>query len=191
MWELNHKKAEHWRTDTFELWSWKRLLRVPWTARRSNQSILKEINLDYSLEGLMLKLNLHYFDHLIQRANSLKKTLILGKIKGRKRGDDRGWDGWMASLTQWTWVWTSSRRWWKTLKPGLLQSMGSQRVGHDWVLEQEQDCEQHTLSAEVRRRVVWWLEPASSTFFWKTSEDANQSEWQETQESMCLFPLMA
>ena len=102
MWELNHKKAEHWRTDTFELWSWKRLLRVPWTARRSNQSILKEINLDYSLEGLMLKLNLHYFDHLIQRANSMKKTLILGKIKGRKRGDDRGWDGWMASPIQWT-----------------------------------------------------------------------------------------
>ena len=65
-------------------------LRVPWTVRRSNQSILKEINLDYSLEGLMLKLNLHYFDHLIQRANSMKKTLILGKIKGRKRGDDRG-----------------------------------------------------------------------------------------------------
>ena len=129
------KKAECWRTDAFQLWSWKRLLRVPWTARRSNQSILKEINLDYSLEGLMLKLNLHYFDHLIQRANSLKKTLILGKIKGRKRGDDRGWDGWMASLTQWTWVWTSSRRWWKTLKPGLLQSMGSQRVGHDWVTE--------------------------------------------------------
>ena len=135
MWELNHKKAEHWRTDTFELWSWKRLLRVPWTARRSNQSILKEINLDYSLEGLMLKLNLHYFDHLIQRANSLKKTLILGKIKGRKRGDDRGWDGWMASLTQWTWVWTSSRRWSMTGKPGVLQAMGitkSQRGLRYW-----------------------------------------------------------
>ena len=111
-----------------------------------------------------------------------------------QRQEERGWQRmrWlMASLTQWTWVWTSSRRWWKTVKPGLLQSMGLQRVGHDWVLEQQQNCKHYTLSAEVRRRVVWWLEPASTTFLWKTSEDVNQSEWQETQESMCLFPLMA
>ena len=82
------KKAEHWRTDAFQLWCWRRLLRVPWTARRSNQSILKEINPEYSLEGLMLKLNLQYLGHLMQRANSLEKTLMLGKIEGRKR---RGW----------------------------------------------------------------------------------------------------
>ena len=82
------KKADHWRIYASELWCWRRLLRVPWTAKRSNPSILKEINLEYSLEGLMLKLKLQYFDHLMQRANSLKETLMLGKIEGKKR---RGW----------------------------------------------------------------------------------------------------
>ena len=79
------KKAEHRRIDAFELWGWKRLLRVPWTARRSNQSILKEISLGYSLKGLMLKLKLQYFGHLMQRADSLEKTLVMGKIEGRRR----------------------------------------------------------------------------------------------------------
>ena len=79
------KKAEHWRIDAFELWCWRRLLRVPWTARRLNQSILKEINPEYSLEGLIVKLKLQYFRHLMQRANSLEKTLLLGKIEGRRR----------------------------------------------------------------------------------------------------------
>ena len=79
------KKAEHWRIDAFELWCWRRLLRVPWTARRSNQSMLKEISPEYSLEGLMLKLQLQSFGHLMQRANPLEKTLMLGKIEGRKR----------------------------------------------------------------------------------------------------------
>ena len=82
------KKAEYWRIDAFELWCWRRLLRVLWTARRSNQSILKEINLEYSLEGLMVKLKLQYFGHLMQRTDSLEKTLVLGKIEGRRR---RGW----------------------------------------------------------------------------------------------------
>ena len=79
------KKAEHQRTDAFELWCWRRLLRVPWTAKRSNQSILKEISPEYSLEGLMLKLRLQNFGYLMKRADSLKKTLILGKIEGRRR----------------------------------------------------------------------------------------------------------
>ena len=83
------KKAEHQRIDAFELWSWRRLLRVPWTARRSNQSILKEINLEYSLEGLILKLKLQYFGHLMQKADSLEKTLMLGKTEGRRRGQER------------------------------------------------------------------------------------------------------
>ena len=96
------KKAEHQRTDASELWCWRRLLRIPWTARRSNQSILKEINPEYSLEGLMLKPKLQYFGHLIQRANSLEKTLMLGKIEGgRRRGQQRM--RWLdSSLTQWT-----------------------------------------------------------------------------------------
>ena len=94
------KKAERWRIDGFELWCWRRLLRVPWTARKPNQSILKEISPEYSLEALMLKLKLQYFGHLMRRTNSLEKTLMLGKIEGRRREDDRGWDGWTASLTQ-------------------------------------------------------------------------------------------
>ena len=125
------KKAECRRIDAFELWCWTRLLRVPWTARRSNQRILKEISPEYSLEGLMLKLKLQYFGHLMRRTDSFEKTLLLGKIEGRKRRD-RGWDGWMPSSTQWTWVWASSGIWWWT---GMLQSMGSQIVRHDWATE--------------------------------------------------------
>ena len=90
MCELDYKKAEHGRIDTFELWCWRRLLRVPWTARKSNQSILKEISPIYSLEGLMLKLKLQYFGHLIRRTDSFEKTLMLGKIEGgRRRGQQR------------------------------------------------------------------------------------------------------
>ena len=132
------KKAEHWRTDVFELWCWSKLLRVPWTARWSNQSILKEISPACSLEGLMLKLRLRYFGHLMRRADSLEKTLMLGKIEGRRRRGQqrmRGWDGWMASSTQWTWIWVNSGSWWWTGRPGVLQSMGSPRVRHDWVTE--------------------------------------------------------
>ena len=125
------KKAECWRIDVFELQYWRRLLRVPWTARRSKQSVLREISPEYSLGGLMLKLKLQYFGYLMQRTDSLEKTLMLGKIEGGE-GDDRGRDGWMASPTQWTWVWVNSRSWWWTGRPGMLQSMGSQRVRHDW-----------------------------------------------------------
>ena len=129
------KKAEHQRIDAFGLWCWRRCLRVPWTARRANQSILKQISPEYSLEGLMLKLKLQYFGHLMWRADSLGKILMLGKTEGRGEGDDRGWDGWLASLTQWTWVWVNSGSWWWTARPGVLQPMGLQRVGHDWATE--------------------------------------------------------
>ena len=129
------KKAEHRRIDAFELWCWRRLLRVPWTARRSNQSILKEISPGCSLEGMMLKLKLHYFGHLMRRIDSLEKTLMLRGIRAGGEGDDRGWDGWMASPTRWTWVWVNSGSWWCTGRPGVLRFMGSQRVGHDWVTE--------------------------------------------------------
>ena len=96
------KKAERLRIDAFELWCWRRLLRVPWTARRSNQSILKEVNPGISLEGRMLKLKLQYFGHLMRRVDSLEKTLILGGIRGRRRRGQQRRDGWMASLTRWT-----------------------------------------------------------------------------------------
>ena len=98
------KKAEHQRIDAFELWCWRRLLRVPWTARKSNQSILQEINPECSLEGLMLKLKFQYFGHLMLGAAALEKTLMLGKIKARRRRGRQRTDGWMASPTQWTWV---------------------------------------------------------------------------------------
>ena len=107
-----------------------------WTAR-SNQSILKEISPEYSLEGLMLKLKLQYFGYLMRRADPLEKTLML-KVGGER--DDRGWDGWMASPTQWTWFWVHPRSWWWTRRPGMLQSMGSQRVGHGWVTELNLEC---------------------------------------------------
>ena len=120
-------------TNDFELWYWRRLLSVPWTARRCNQSILKENSPGCSLEGLMSKLKLQYFGHLMWRAESFEKTLMLGRLRAGGEGDDRRWDGWMASLTQWTWVWVNSRSWW--WRPGVLQFMGSQRVGHDWETE--------------------------------------------------------
>ena len=107
----------------FELWCWRRLLRVHWSARRSNQSILKEINTGCSLERLMLKLKLQYFGHLMGRADSLEKTLMLGKTKNKRKMGWERWDGWMASLTQWTWAWASSGRWWRTGKPAVLQSV--------------------------------------------------------------------
>ena len=134
MWELDYK-AEHHRIDAFELWCWRRLLRVPWTARRSNQSILKEISLEYSLEELKMKLNSTTLATWWEELTSWKRPWCWERLKAGWEGDDRGWDGWMASLTEWTWVWASSGScWWKE-KPGVLQSMGLQRVGHDWVTE--------------------------------------------------------
>ena len=108
------------------------------TARRANPSILKEISPEYSLEGLILKLKLQYFGHLMWRMDSFEKTLMLGKIESRRRGWQRM--RWLDSLTnsRRTWVSASSGRWWRTGKPGMLHSMGSQRIGYDWVTEQEQ-----------------------------------------------------
>ena len=128
------KKAEHWRIVAFELWCWRRLLRVPWKARWSIQSILKEISAEYSSEGLMLKLKLQYFGHLMGRANSLEKTLMLGKIEGRRRSRAgmRCLEGITDSMDM---IWANSGSQWGTEKPVMLQSMGSQRAGHDWATE--------------------------------------------------------
>ena len=116
-------------------WCWRRHLRVPWTARRCNQSILKEISPGCSLEGLMLKLKLQYFGHLMRRFDSLEKTLMLGGIGGRREGDGRRWDGWLALPMRWTWVCVNSVSWWWTGRPGVLRFMGLQRVGHNWAIE--------------------------------------------------------
>ena len=132
-WSWTIKKAECKRIDAFELWCWRRLLRVPWTARRSNQTIVKEISREYPLEGLMLKLKLQYFGHLMEELTHLKRPWCWERLKVGGEGDDRGWDGWMASPTQWIWVWVNSRSWWWTGRSGILHSMGSQWVGHrDW-----------------------------------------------------------
>ena len=130
------KKAERQRIDVFELWCWRRLLRVPWTARRSNQSILKEINCGISLERMMLKLKFQYLATWCEELTHLKRPWCWERLKAGGEGNDRGWDGWMASPTWWTWVWASSRNWWWTGKLGMLQSMGStnsQTRLSDWI----------------------------------------------------------
>ena len=129
------KKAEHWRIDAFELWCWRRLLRVPWTARRSNQSILKEISPGCSLEGLMISWNSNILATWCKELTHWKRLWCWEGLGAGGEGDDRGWDGWMASPTRWTWVWVNSGSSWWTWKPGMLQSMGSQRVRHGWVIE--------------------------------------------------------
>ena len=122
------RKVERWRIDVLELWCWRRLLRVPWTARRSNQSILKEISPEYSLAGLMLKLKLQYFGHLMLRTTHLKTLLCWERLKAGGEGDDRGWDGWMVWPTQWTWVWASSQSWWWTWRPGMRSPWGRKEL---------------------------------------------------------------
>ena len=122
------KKAERRKTGAFELWCRRRLLRVPWTARRSKQSILKEINSEYSLEGLMLKLKLQSFGHVMWRASSLEKTWCWERVRAGGEGDNRGWDGWVESATQWTWVWANSGIQWRSL---AWCSPWGRRGGHD------------------------------------------------------------
>ena len=137
------KKAEHWRIDAFELWCWRRLLRVPWTARRSNQSIQRKSVLNIQWRdwywGWRDWLDWYWSSNTLatwfEALTHLKRPWCSERLKAGGEGDDRGWDGWMASLTQWTWVWVNSRSWWWTSRPGVLQSMQSQRVRHDWATE--------------------------------------------------------
>ena len=125
------KKAEHRRIDAFELWCWRRLLRVPCTARRSNQSILKEMNTqDWCWSWISNTLATWH-----EELTHLNRPWCWERLRAGGEGDDRGWDGWMASPTQWTWVWVNSGSWWWTGRPGVLWFMGSQRVGHDWATE--------------------------------------------------------
>ena len=132
MWELDYKESWVLKNWCFLIVVLEKTLEIPLDCKD-----IQPVSLEYSLEELMLKLKFQYFGHLMRRADSLEKTLRLGKIEGSRRRGWQGWDGWMASPTQWTRVWASSRRWWRTGKLGMLQSMGSQRVGHDWVTEQQ------------------------------------------------------
>ena len=134
------EKAEHQRADALELWCWRRLLRVPWTARRSNQSILKEINPEYSLEGLMWSSNT--LATWCEEQTHWKRPWCWERLRAGGEAGDRGWDGWMASPTQQTSVWANSRRWWRTGKPGMVQSMGLQRVRHNLSTKQQQNSRQ-------------------------------------------------
>ena len=126
------KKAECWRTDAFELWCWSRLLRVLLTARRSSQSILKEISPECSWKDWRWSWNSNTLATWWEELTHWKRPRCWERLKAGGEGDDRGWNDWMASPTQWTWVWENSGCWWRTGRPGVLQSMGSQRVGHDW-----------------------------------------------------------
>ena len=130
MWEPGIKKAECQRIDAFKLWCWKRLSRVSWTARRSNQSILNIHWKDWCWSW-----NSNTLATWCDELTHLERDWCWESLKAEGEGDDRGWDGWMASPTQWTWVWVDSGSWWCTGKPGVLQSMGSQTVGHDWATE--------------------------------------------------------
>ena len=128
-------KAERWRIDAFELWCWRRLLRVPWTARTSNQSILKEISPGCSLEGWCWGWNSESLPTSCEELTHWKRPWCWEGLGTGGEGDGRGWDGWMASPTLWTWVWVNSGSCWWTVRPGVLQFMGSQRAGHDWASE--------------------------------------------------------
>ena len=127
--------TEHQRIDAFELWCWRRLLRVHWTARRSNPSILKEIILNIHWKDWCWCWNSNTLTTWCEELTHQNRPWWWERLKAEGEGDNRGWDGWMASLTQWTWVWASSGSWWWTGKPYVLQSMESQRVGHDWATE--------------------------------------------------------
>jgi len=150
------KKTEHRRTDAFQLWCSKRLMTVPWTAGRSNQSILNKISSEHSLERLTLALKLHYFGHWIRRADSLEKTLMLGKVEvGRKRGWQRMrcLDGITDSMNV---SWASAGRWWRTGKPGVLRSMGPHRIRQDWATEQQQGQVTRAPAAVQNSRAKDW-----------------------------------
>ena len=128
------KKAECQRIDAFELWCWRRLLRVPWTSRRSNQSILKEIS-PRCWKDWCWSWNSSTLATSCKELTHWKRPWCWEGLGAGGQGDDRGWDGWMASLTRWAWVWVNFRSWWWTGRPGVLRFMGLQRVRHDWVTE--------------------------------------------------------
>ena len=152
MWELDYKESWAPKNWCFRNVVLEKTLESPLDCKEIQPGlILKEISPGCSLEGLVLKLKLWYFDHLMRRADSFEKTLLLGKIEGGRRRYKRGWNGWMASPSQWTWIWVNSSSWWWTRRPGVLWFMGSQWVGHD-------------RATELNRTELNWTEPYTSTY---------------------------
>ena len=138
MWELDDE--ESWALNNWCFWTvvLKKTLESPLNCKEIQSVLSKGDQSCAFIEGLILKLKLQYFGHLMWRVDSLEKTLVLGGLGAGGEGEDRGWDAWMASPTRWTWVWVNSRNWWWTGRPGVMQFMGLQRVGHDWATEQQQ-----------------------------------------------------
>ena len=155
------KKAQHRRIDAFELWCWRRLLKVPWTARRSNQSILRRSVLGVHWKDWCWSLNSNTLATWCEELTHLKWPWCSERLKAGREGENRGWNGWMPSLTWWTWVWVSSGSWWWTGKSGVLQSMGSQRVGHDWATEMKWTMLAIAFLPRNKRLLIFWLQ---STF---------------------------
>ena len=163
------KKAKRQRIDAFELWCWRRLLRVPWIARRSNQLVLKEISPEYHWKDWCWSWISNTLATWCEEPTHWKRPWCWERLKAGGEGDYRGWDGWMASLTWWAWIWASSGSWWWTGKPGVLQSsMGLYRVGHDWMTELKWEGFESELDPLFHTRVGFSyknvLVPASSTF---------------------------
>ena len=173
MWDLDYK--ESWALKKLCFWTMvlEKTLESPLDCKEIQPVHPKEISPEYLLEGLMLKLKLQYCVHLMWRTEALEKTLILGKIEGRRRRDDRGWDGWMASPTQRTWVWVGSRSWWWTERPGGLQSMGLQRVVHDWATELNWDN--------------WWWEFFSLRRMFSHPQECCVTLWPEQDDLKILW----
>ena len=158
------KKAECRKIDAFALWYWRIIMRIPWTVRRSSQSTLKEISPEYSLKAeLRLKLKLQYW---CKEPTHWKTPWCWEGLKTGGEGDNSRWDGLMASLMQWTWVWASSGSWRWTGKPGVLQSMGSQRVEHDWATELNWTSLLKTLLSNVMLLIYRELENKVSNLIW-------------------------
>ena len=198
------KKAEHRRTDAFELWCWRRLLRVPWPAKTSNQSILKEISPEFSLKRLMLTWNSNPLASWCKELTHWRGPWCWKRLRAGGEGDDWGWDGWMASPTQWTWVWVNSGSWWWTGKPRVLQSMRSQESDStDWLTWTElmwgNDSLEKTLvmgKVEGRRRrgrqrMRWMASPtpytwvsASSGSWWTRKRCMLQSMGSQSQSRL-------
>ena len=151
------KKAEHWRIDAFELWCWRKLLRVPWTARRSHQSILGVHWKDWCWSW-----NYNTLATSWEELTHWKRPWCWERLRSGGKMDDRGWDGWMASLTRWIWVRVNSGSWWWTGRPGMMQFMGSQRVGHDWATELN-------WSTLKRSRLLVRTVPFPADFGWKVA----------------------